>query len=87
MLIFAPAFGLQTLMLSETSSGNGTFSVVPKPCFQLYTLMAELNNTLYPCLFAFLPNKEAFTYKVILAVAKREDRKREICILIRWWLT
>ena len=38
--------------------------------------MAELNNTYYPCLFAFLPNKKAFTYKVILAVAKREDRKK-----------
>jgi hypothetical protein len=72
ILIFASAFGLQTLSRSKTWGIDGTFGVVPKPFYQLYSILAELVGKSYPCMFCFLPNKKGPTYKEMLEVAKRE---------------
>lgn len=44
MLLFASPFGLDLLRKSSTWGGDGTFGVVPKPFYQLYTLLAEINS-------------------------------------------
>jgi hypothetical protein len=72
MLMFASAFGLQMLARSKTWGMDGTFGVVPKPFYQLYSILAELDGKSYPCMFCFLPNKKGPTYKEMLEVAKRE---------------
>jgi len=72
ILIFASAFGLQTLCNSKTWGGDGTFSVVPKPFYQLYTVLAEMDGTSYPSLFCFLPDKKGATYKEVFEIVKRE---------------
>jgi hypothetical protein len=70
IIIFASASGLIMLQRSETWSCDGTFSVVPAPFLQIYTLMAELNNKSYPCFFALLPNKRASTYSKMLEILR-----------------
>lgn len=61
MVFFASAQGLILLQRSETWSCDGTFTVMPEPFLQLYTVMAELNNKSYPCFFGLLPNKRGPT--------------------------
>jgi hypothetical protein len=72
ILVFASAFGLQTLCQSKTWGGDGTFGVVPKPFFQLYTILAEMDGVSYPSLFCFLPDKKGASYKQLFEIAKRE---------------
>ena len=70
VLLFSSPFGLDLLRKSSTWGGDGTFSVTPKPFYQLYTLLAEINGHSYPAAFAFLPNKRSPTYKVMLTELK-----------------
>ena len=70
VLLFSSPFGLDLLRKSGTWGGDGTFGVAPKPFFQLYTLLAEVNNHSYPAAFALLPNKRSATYKVMLGELK-----------------
>ena len=70
VLLFASPFGLDLMRKSSTWGGDGTFSVTPKPFYQLYTLLAEINGHSYPAAFAFLPNKKSPTYKLMLSELK-----------------
>jgi hypothetical protein len=72
IMIFASAFGLQTLCRSKTFGCDGTFGVVPKPFYQLYSILAELDGKSYPSMFCFLHNKKGPVYKELLEVVKRE---------------
>jgi hypothetical protein len=71
-MIYASAFCLQNLSQSKTWGGDGTFGVIPKLFYQLYTILAELDGHLYPSLFCILPNKKGPVYKEMFEVAKRE---------------
>jgi hypothetical protein len=72
IMIFSSAFGLQNLCHSKTWGGDGTFGVVPKPFYQLYTLLAEMDGVSYPSLFCLLPDKKGATYKEVFEIVKRE---------------
>ena len=41
---------------------DGTFSVVPDLFVQLYTIHAEKDGNIFPCIYALLPNKSEATY-------------------------
>ena len=41
---------------------DGTFRVVPDPFTQLYTIHAEKDGVIFPCIYALLPNKTEATY-------------------------
>ena len=49
---------------------DGTFSVVPAPYYQLYTISVLIGNNVYPVVFAILKDKLAITYKKIFEILK-----------------
>lgn len=63
ILIFGSDIGLQLLNESEHWYGDGTFKVCPEIYYQLYTLHAQRNGSIFPCIFALLPNKTEVTYR------------------------
>lgn len=63
LFIFASAQGLELLSTSEHWFGDGTFKVCPEIFYQVYTIHAQVNDRILPCLFALLPNKTQNTYE------------------------
>ena len=61
---------------------DGTFKVVPSLFFQLYTIHAIRGSHVFPCVYAFLPNKATATYKRLFQILKgaRNDLNPQICI-------
>lgn len=58
-------------MISKLSTNkiwcvDGTFSVVPSPYMQLYTISYLKDNNVFPCVFAILKNKRQVTYNKML---------------------
>jgi hypothetical protein len=49
---------------------DGTFSVVPDPYYQLYTVSYIKNNHLFPVIFAILKNKLSETYLALFRIIK-----------------
>ena len=66
MIIFAAPRFLSLLADSRTWYADGTFKVVPEYFFQLYTIHAEKDGFVYPCVYALLPNKTSSTYRRLL---------------------
>ncbi|XP_049886684.1 uncharacterized protein LOC126381225 [Pectinophora gossypiella] len=53
---------------------DGTFKVVPKPFYQIYTIHGDLGNgTVVPLLYALLPNKTQETYKRLFNLIKEKN--------------
>lgn len=63
IFIFASDIGIQLLSESEHWYADGTFKVCPEVFFQLYTLHAQRGGSIFPCVFALLPNKTEATYR------------------------
>lgn len=53
----------ENLINSETWCVDGTFTVVPTPYYQLYTIGFIKEHHVIPCVFAFLKDKRENTYK------------------------
>ena len=69
------AFGdkelLQMLCTSDVIYGDGAFSVVPEPFYQLYTLHSKIGNS-YPALVYFLlRNKDEKVYLKMITLLKQ----------------
>ena len=69
-LLFDSGYGdvnrMGLLADSRTWYADGTFKVVPEYFFQLYTIHAEKDGFVYPCVYALLPNKTSSTYRRLL---------------------
>lgn len=63
ILIFGTTEMVQLLNRYTHWFCDGTFSVSPKVFYQLYTVHAMVNETIIPCIYAFLPNKTRETYQ------------------------
>ena len=61
MIIFSAPKFFSILIESNTWFADGTFKVVPGYFFQLYTMLAEKDGFVFPCIFALLPNKKEST--------------------------
>merc|ERR1711872_301133 len=68
VMIFASNSGLKLLEESQEHHGDGHFETSPKEFYQIYTIFAKVQSSqhLVPCVFAFLPNKSAEVYEVLL---------------------
>ena len=62
ILMFGTHQNLQPLNNSEQWFVDGTFKVCPTLFFQLYTVHAQNNARILPCIFRLLPNKFQATY-------------------------
>ena len=66
MIVFSTPKFLSLLEKSNTWYADGTFNVVPEYFFQLYTIHAEKDGYVYPCVYALLPDKRECTYSILL---------------------
>ena len=57
MLIFNTPKMLALLQELQSWYADGIFKVVPQQFFQLYTIHAEKDNIIIPCIYALLTNK------------------------------
>ena len=62
MLLYATPKFLSILSKSNNWFCDGTFKVVPELFFQLYSIHAEFEGLVIPCVYALLSNKEESTY-------------------------
>ena len=62
IFIFGTNQSLQLLSQSQNWFGDGTFKVCPQIFFQIYTIHAQINGRILPCIYALLPNKTEETY-------------------------
>ena len=62
IFIFGTNQSLQLLSQSQNWFGDGTFKVCPQIFFQIYTIHAQINWRILPCIYALLPNKTEGTY-------------------------
>ena len=68
MLVFASDRALAILAAAEHWFADGTFSIAPPGCMQLYTIQALIGeSTAVPCVFALLKDKSASSYAALLA--------------------
>ena len=68
MVIFYDQASLTKLWNKPTWAIDGTFSVVPKPFFQLFTISFIENNSIFPVVFSLLINKNGTTYKKLFQI-------------------
>ena len=66
MIVFSTPKFLSLLQQSNTWYADGTFKVVPEYFFQLYTIHAEKDGYVFPCVYALLPDKRECTYNILL---------------------
>jgi hypothetical protein len=57
MLVFYSPDSLERLANAQTFFVDGTFSVAPHPCKQLYTIRVTVKDVTVTAVYAFLPNK------------------------------
>ena len=65
MLVFCTDDSLQRLADAQTLFMDGTFAVAPHPFQQLYTIRVPFRDVTITSIYAFLPNKNQDTYRVI----------------------
>ena len=69
-LIFYSESMIPVLKSSSVWCSDGTFSVVPKPYYQLYTISAIENVHVFPIIFCLLKNKREETYNNLFKILK-----------------
>ena len=62
IFIFETNQSVQLLSESQNWFGDGTFKVCADIFFQIYTIPAQINGHILPCIYALLPNKTGDTY-------------------------
>jgi hypothetical protein len=63
MLVFYSPDNLERIANAQTFFMDGTFSVAPHPCKQLYTIWVPFKDVTVTAVYAFLPNKCQDTYR------------------------
>jgi len=66
MLLFTTKANLNAMKIASKAFSDGTFSVVPKLFYQLYTLHVEVQQLVLPVAYFLLPNKRKATYESAL---------------------
>ena len=66
MIIFSAPKFFSILKESNTWFADRTFKVVLEYFFRLYTMHAEKDGFVFPCILALLPNKKESTYNTLL---------------------
>ena len=69
-LLFFSDFMILRLVENRIWCMDGTFSVVPSPYTQLYTIGYLNNHHVYPCIFAVIKNKKRETYEKLFNLIK-----------------
>ena len=64
-LVFASRQGLDLVRLSSLHQGDGTFDLPPEIFYQLYILLAVMDQKSYPAVFALLGDKSASMYRMM----------------------
>jgi hypothetical protein len=80
IIIFATNTMTALLRESRTWMMDGTFKVVPSLFMQLFVIHAVKNETVYPCLYVLMPNKQEHTYKRLFEVVAREIGEPRTCV-------
>ena len=62
ILIFGIKQSLQLLSQSQNQFGDVAFKFFPQIFFQIYTIQAQINGRILPCIYVLLPNKTEETY-------------------------
>ncbi|KAK4882924.1 hypothetical protein RN001_006243 [Aquatica leii] len=70
IIIFGRRSWLQHLQVSNTWYADGTFSVTPRPFYQVYVVLAERFGGVHPIFYALLPNKQRNTYHRMFQMIK-----------------
>jgi len=65
LLIFATDENIRTLASCNLWLMDGTFKCVPSVFSQLYTIHGEIGERVVPLMFAYLPKKQAATYRLM----------------------
>lgn len=65
MILYATPEFLSILSKSNNWFCDGTFKIVPELFFQLYSIHAEFEGLVIPCVYALLSNKEETTYDAV----------------------
>jgi hypothetical protein len=63
MLVFYSPDNLERIANAQTFFMDGTFSVAPHPCKQLYTIRVPFKDVTVTAVYVFLPNKCQDTYR------------------------
>ena len=66
IIIFATPKMFSILRDSQRWYADGTFKVVPQQFYQLYTLHAEKDGYIFPCIYILTVNKNGTTYDRIV---------------------
>ena len=74
MFIFATHEALDLLANSPQWFADGTFKICPEIFFQIYSIHAQSNNEVIPCVFGLLPNKNEITYIQFLTEVRNAVR-------------
>ena len=66
--LFFSSSAVEILTSSDVWCVDGTFSIVPKPYYQLYTISALKGAHVYPVVFAILKDKLESTYRHVFEI-------------------
>ena len=69
--MFASRQGLALLRFALLHQGDGTFDLPPESFYQLYILLAVLDNKSYPAVFALLGDKSGSTYRMMFEEVRK----------------
>ncbi|XP_003738220.1 uncharacterized protein LOC100898192 [Galendromus occidentalis] len=77
ILIFGRSRNIEELRYSKMWFVDGTFSIVPPLFYQVYVILAEMNQTVHPFLYVLLPNKSGSTYTRMFTMIRSLDESIE----------
>ena len=66
LILFATSKMLSILKSSHNWFADGTFKVAPPQFYQLYTIHAEKDGYVFPCVYSLLTKKDELTYRKIM---------------------
>ena len=86
ILLFATDANLQRLCASSTVYRDGTFYSCTSLFTQLYTLHADVEGTVFPLVFALLPNKTEATYRRLFSLLRTAVNERQSALTPETWM-
>ena len=66
VILFATSKMLSILKASHNWFADGTFKVAPQQFYQLYTIHAEKDGYVFPCVYSLVTKKDELTYRKIM---------------------
>lgn len=70
IVIFYSDISIEKILNAEIIAVDGTFSFVPKPYMQLYSISVLKNHHVFPIVYAILKNKRFETYNALFRIIK-----------------